>query len=64
MYSPKGFNGKLLKYFNIFFQMRIYTFFLVILIEIFILKTRMYHKYNLHYKNTHKKMFKKRSILR
>jgi hypothetical protein len=27
MYSPKGFNGKLLKYFNIFFQMRIYTFF-------------------------------------
>jgi hypothetical protein len=31
---------------NIFFQMRIHTFFLVIPIENFILKTTMYHKYN------------------
>jgi hypothetical protein len=32
---------------NIFFQMRLHIFFLVILIEIFILKTTMYHKYTL-----------------
>jgi hypothetical protein len=31
---------------NIFFQMGLHTFFLVILIEILILKTTMYHKYN------------------
>jgi hypothetical protein len=42
--SPKGFKAKLLKYF--FSNENIY-FFLVILIEIIILKTTMYHKYNL-----------------
>jgi hypothetical protein len=42
MYSPKGFNCKLSKY---FFSNESTYFFLVILIEIFILKTTMYHKY-------------------
>jgi hypothetical protein len=34
-------------------------FFLVILIEIFILKTTMYHKYTLTYQKYKKKFFKK-----
>jgi hypothetical protein len=34
---------------NFFFQMRI-------MIEIFILKTTMYHKYTVHTKNTKKKL--------
>jgi hypothetical protein len=42
------FKGKLSKYF--FFKWDyMYIFFLVILIEIFILKTTMYHKYTLKY---------------
>jgi hypothetical protein len=32
---------------NIYFQVRTHTFFLVIMIDIFILKTTTYHKYNL-----------------
>jgi hypothetical protein len=40
------FKGKLSKY---FFSNGITYFFLVILIEIFILKTTMYHKYTLEY---------------
>jgi hypothetical protein len=39
-----GFKGKLSKY---FFSNGITYFFLVILIEIFTLKTTMYHKYTL-----------------
>jgi uncharacterized membrane protein len=41
---------------NIFFSNANTYFFLAILIEIFILKTTMYHKYNLHNKNTKKKL--------
>jgi hypothetical protein len=41
-----GFKGKLSKY---FFSNGITYFFLVILIEIFILKTTMYYKYTLKY---------------
>jgi hypothetical protein len=46
---------------NIFFQMGLCIyFFLVILIEIFILKTTEYHKYTLKYqKFTHKKVKKR-----
>jgi hypothetical protein len=36
---------------NILFQMGIHIFFLLIVIEIFIMKRIMYHKYNLHTKN-------------
>jgi hypothetical protein len=53
-----GFKGKLSKY---FFSNGITYFFLVILIEIFILKTTVYHKYTLKYqKFTKKKNVKKR----
>jgi hypothetical protein len=49
-----GFKGKLSKY---IFSNEITYVFLVILIEIFILKTTMYHKYTLKYqKFTKKKM--------
>jgi hypothetical protein len=41
--APMGFKGKLSKY---FFSNGITYFLLVILIEILILKTTMYHKYN------------------
>jgi hypothetical protein len=51
------FKGKLSKY---FFSNGITYFFLVILIEIFILKTTMYHKYTLKYQKFTKKKFKKR----
>jgi hypothetical protein len=43
-YSSKGIKTKLSKF---FFSNEITYFFLVILIEILILKTTMYHKYNL-----------------
>jgi hypothetical protein len=43
-----GFKGKLS---NFFFLMGIHIFFLLILIEIYILKTKMYHKYTLKYQN-------------
>jgi hypothetical protein len=61
-----GFEGKLSKY---FFSNGITYFFLVILIEIFILKTTMYHKYTIKYQKCHQKNVKKRyyrlcSILR
>jgi hypothetical protein len=46
---------------NIFFQ-RGYIFFLVILIEIFILKTTVYHKYTLKYQKFTKKKCKKSLI--
>jgi hypothetical protein len=46
------FKGKLSKY---FFSNGITYFFLVILIEIFILKTTMYHKYTLKYQKFTKK---------
>jgi hypothetical protein len=55
-YSPMGFKGKLSKY---FFSNGITYFFLVILIEIFILKTTMYHKYRLKYQKFTKKNVKK-----
>jgi hypothetical protein len=45
---------------NIFFQTGLHIFFLVILIEIFILKTKMYHKYTLKYQKFTKKIVKKR----
>jgi hypothetical protein len=51
------FKGKLSQY---FFSNRITYFFLVILIEIFILKTTMYHKYTLKYQKFTKKIIKKR----
>jgi hypothetical protein len=65
--GPMGFKGKLSKYF--FSNGITYFFFLVILIEIFILKTTMYHKYTLKYQKITKKKVKKRyyrlcSILR
>jgi GT2 family glycosyltransferase len=50
------FNGKLSKY---FFSNEITYFFLVVLIEIFILKTTMYHKYTLKYQKFTKKNVKK-----
>jgi hypothetical protein len=61
-----GFQGKLSKY---FFLNRNTYFFVLILIEIYILKTRMYHKYTLKYQKFTKKKCKKRyyrlcSILR
>jgi hypothetical protein len=49
------FKGKLSKY---FFSNGITYFFLVILIEIFILKTTMYHKYTLKYQKFTKKNLK------
>jgi hypothetical protein len=60
------FKGKLSKK---FFQMGVHIFFLVILIEIFILKITVYHKYTLKYQKFTKKNVKKRyyrlcSILR
>jgi hypothetical protein len=58
MYSLKGFNGKLSKYF--FSNTNTYILFLVILIEIFILKIAMCH---LHDKNTKKKVKKRYSRL-
>jgi hypothetical protein len=45
---------------NIFFSNGITYFFLVILIEIFILKTTIYHKYTLKYQKFTKKKIKKR----
>jgi hypothetical protein len=51
-----GFKGKLLKY---FFSNGITYFFLVIMIEIFILKTTVYHKYTLKYQKFTKKEVKK-----
>jgi hypothetical protein len=51
-----GFKGKLSKY---IFSNEITYVFLVILIEIFILKTTMYHKYTLKYQKFTKKKFKK-----
>jgi hypothetical protein len=47
-----GFKGKLSK---IFFSNEITYFFLVILIEICLLKTTMYHKYTLKYQKFTKK---------
>jgi hypothetical protein len=47
-----GFQGKLSKYF--FLNGNTY-FFVLILIEIYILKTRMYHKYTLKYQKFTKK---------
>jgi hypothetical protein len=47
-----GFKGKLSKH---FFSNKITYFFLVILIDIFILKTTMYHKYTLKYQKFTKK---------
>jgi hypothetical protein len=44
---------------NIFFQMGLHNFYLVILIEILILKTTMYHKYTLKYQKFTKKKCKK-----
>jgi hypothetical protein len=52
-----GFKGKLSKY---FFSNGISYLFLVILIEIFILKTTMYHKYTLKYQEFTQK---KKSLL-
>jgi hypothetical protein len=52
--------GKLSKY---FFSNWITYFFLVILIEIFILKTTMYHKYTLKYQKFTKKNLKTATIL-
>jgi hypothetical protein len=54
-----GFKGKLSKY---FFSNGITYFFLVILIEIFILKTTVYHKYTLKYQKFTKKKSKKTLI--
>jgi hypothetical protein len=54
-----GFKGKLSKYF--FFKWD-YIYFLVILIEIFILKTTMYHKYTLKYQKF-TKIKKKKTLL-
>jgi hypothetical protein len=51
------FKGKLSKY---FFSNGITYIFLIILIEIFILKTTMYHKYTLKYHTFTKKNVKKR----
>jgi hypothetical protein len=51
-----GFKGKLSKY---IFSNEITYVFLVILIEIFILKTTMYHKYTLKYQKFTKKKCKK-----
>jgi hypothetical protein len=48
-----GFKGKLSKY---FFSNGITYIFLIILIEIFILNTTMYHKYTLKYQTFTKKM--------
>jgi hypothetical protein len=44
---------------NIFFQMGLHIFFLVILIEIFILKTTVYHKYTIKYQKFTQKNVKK-----
>jgi hypothetical protein len=52
-----GFKGKLSKYF--FFNGNTY-FFVLILIEIYILKTTMYHKYTLKYQKFTKKNVKNR----
>jgi hypothetical protein len=47
-----------------FFQMGLHIFFfLVILIEIFILKTTMYHKYTLKYQKFHQKNVKNATIV-
>jgi hypothetical protein len=54
-----GFKDKLSKY---FFSNGITYFFLVILIEIFILKTTVYHKYTLKYQKFTKKNVKKTLI--
>jgi hypothetical protein len=54
------FKGKLSKY---FFSNGITYFFLVILIEIFILKTTMYHKYTLKYQKFTKKKLKNATIV-
>jgi hypothetical protein len=61
MYNPKGFNGKLSKYF--FFKYE-HILFLEILIDIFILKTTMYHKYTLTYQKYKKKKIVKKSYYR
>jgi hypothetical protein len=45
-----------------FFQMGLHIFFLVILIEIFILKTTVYHKYTLKYQKFTKKKCKETLI--
>jgi hypothetical protein len=55
-----GSKGKLSKY---FFSNRITYFFLVILIEIFILKTTVYHKYTLKYQKFTKKNVKNTNIV-
>jgi hypothetical protein len=60
MYNPKGFNGKLSKYF--FFKYE-HIFFLEILIEIFIMKTTMYHKYTLIYQKYKKKTLLKNATI-
>jgi hypothetical protein len=44
---------------NIFFKWD-YMFFLVIMIDIFILETTVYHKYTLKYQKFHQKNVKKR----
>jgi hypothetical protein len=51
-----GFKGKLSKY---FFLNGITYFFLVILIEVFILKTTVYHKYTFKYQKFTKKNVEK-----
>jgi hypothetical protein len=51
-----GFKGKLSKYF--FFKWD-YIFFLVILIEVFILKTTVFHKYTFKYQKFTKKKVEK-----
>jgi hypothetical protein len=55
-----GLKGKLSKY---FFPNGIVYVFLVILIEIFILKTTMYHKYTLKYQKFTKKIVKNATIV-
>jgi hypothetical protein len=55
-----GFKTKLSKY---FFSNGITYFFLVILIEIFILKTTMYHKYTFNYQKFTKKNLKNATIV-
>jgi hypothetical protein len=58
-YSPMGFKGKLSKKKKSNWD---YTFFLVILTEIFILKTTMYYKYTLKYQKLTKKKCRKRLL--
>jgi hypothetical protein len=55
-----GFQGKLSKYF--FLNGNTY-FFVLILIEVYILKTRMYHKYTLKYQKFTKKNVKNATIV-